>query len=117
MDCAVEESDIRRALDNVAGIVSLNFQLGARTVAIGAPADVVPRAVEAIRAAGYEPGSAPWLTRDRAVWRTVLGVLFLAMITNAFTLLEINPFYEGIVQGVLIVAAIAFDALSRRGSR
>ena len=39
------------------------------------------------------------------------------MITNAFTLLEINPFYEGIVQGVLIVAAIAFDALSRRSSR
>ncbi len=55
MDCAVEESDIRRALDNVVGIKSVNFQLGARTVAINAPADVMPLAVKAIRAAGYEP--------------------------------------------------------------
>ena len=55
MDCAVEESDIRRALDKVSGIRSLNFQLGARTVAINAPADVMPLAIKAIRAAGYEP--------------------------------------------------------------
>ncbi|WP_444815013.1 heavy metal translocating P-type ATPase [Variovorax brevis] len=55
MDCAVEESDIRRALDKVAGIKSLNFQLGARTVAIQAPVEVVALAVAAIRKAGYEP--------------------------------------------------------------
>jgi len=55
MDCAVEESDIRRALDKVAGIKSLNFQLGARTVAIHAPADVMPLAIKAIQRAGYEP--------------------------------------------------------------
>ena len=55
MDCAVEESDIRRALDKVVGIKSLNFQLGARTVAINAPADVLPLAVKAIQSAGYEP--------------------------------------------------------------
>jgi Cd2+/Zn2+-exporting ATPase len=55
MDCAVEESDIRRALDKVPGIKSLNFQLGARTVAINAPADVMPLAIKAIQSAGYEP--------------------------------------------------------------
>ncbi len=55
MDCAVEESDIRRALDKIAGIKGLNFQLGARTVAITAPDDVIPLAVKAIQAAGYEP--------------------------------------------------------------
>ena len=55
MDCAVEESDIRRALDKVTGIKSVNFQLGARTVAINAPADVIPLAVKAIQSAGYEP--------------------------------------------------------------
>lgn len=37
MDCAAEESEIRRALEPVAGIVSLSFQLGARTLAISAP--------------------------------------------------------------------------------
>ncbi len=55
MDCAVEESDIRRALDKVAGIRSLNFQLGSRTVAINAPAEVIPLAIRAIQQAGYEP--------------------------------------------------------------
>lgn len=55
MDCAVEESEIRRALDKVAGIKGLNFQLGARTVAITAPEEVMPLVVKAIQAAGYEP--------------------------------------------------------------
>ncbi len=54
MDCAVEESDIRRTLDKIPGIRSLNFQLGARTLTIQAPEDVVAVAVAAIRKAGYE---------------------------------------------------------------
>ncbi|MEJ8850209.1 heavy metal translocating P-type ATPase [Variovorax rhizosphaerae] len=59
MDCAVEESDIRRALDKVPGIRSLNFQLGARTVAISAPDDVVALAVKAIKSAGYDSAPLP----------------------------------------------------------
>ena len=55
MDCAVEESDIRRALDKVEGIRSLNFQLGDRTVAINAPDEVMPAALAAIKKSGYEP--------------------------------------------------------------
>ncbi|MBU2285189.1 MAG: cation transporter, partial [Gammaproteobacteria bacterium] len=66
MDCAVEESDIRRALDKVAGIKSLNFQLGARTVAINAPADVIPLAVKAIKAAGYEPSPVLAESKDQS---------------------------------------------------
>ena len=55
MDCSAEESDIRRALEPVAGIRSLGFQLGARTLRIDAPAEVIPQALAAIRAAGYQP--------------------------------------------------------------
>jgi Cd2+/Zn2+-exporting ATPase len=55
MDCAGEESEIRRALEPVAGIRSLNFQLGARTLAISAPSPVVTDALAAIRAAGFDP--------------------------------------------------------------
>ena len=55
MDCAVEESDIRRALDKVAGIQGLHFQLGARTLAIRAEAAALPAALEAIRKAGFDP--------------------------------------------------------------
>ncbi|HEX3139163.1 MAG TPA: cation transporter, partial [Rhizobacter sp.] len=55
MDCPVEEGEIRQVLERIAGIRSLSFQLGARTLAINAPADVVPLALEAIRSAGYAP--------------------------------------------------------------
>ena len=54
MDCAAEESDIRRALDAVAGIRSLNFQLMARTLTIDAPGEALGQALEAIGKAGYK---------------------------------------------------------------
>ena len=53
MDCAAEESDIRHALDSVAGIRSLRFQLGQRTLTIDAPAEVIPAAIDAVNRAGY----------------------------------------------------------------
>ena len=44
----------------------------------------------------------------------MLGVLFLAMIGNGFNLLNINPTYQQIIQGAVIVAAVGVDAWSRR---
>ncbi len=55
MDCAAEEGEIRHALANVPGLRSLSFQLGARTLAIDAPAASIPQALEAIRKAGFKP--------------------------------------------------------------
>jgi Zn2+/Cd2+-exporting ATPase len=55
MDCAVEESEIRRALEPVAGINGLNFQLGARTLAITAPENVIAQALTAIQRVGFDP--------------------------------------------------------------
>jgi ribose transport system permease protein len=49
-----------------------------------------------------------------AIWRTVLGVLFLEFIRNGFNLLEVNPYYQDIIRGGIILAAVAIDALSRR---
>lgn len=49
-----------------------------------------------------------------AIWRTIFGVLFLALISNGFNLLSLNPVYQQIVQGAIILAAVATDALSRR---
>ena len=59
MDCAVEESEIRRALEPVAGINGLNFQLGARTLAITAPENVITQALTAIRRVGFDPQPLP----------------------------------------------------------
>lgn len=53
MDCAAEEGEIRHALKDIPGLRSLNFQLGARTIAIDAPAESLPQALEAIRKAGF----------------------------------------------------------------
>lgn len=54
MDCPVEENDIRRVLEPIQGIRSLNFQLVARTLAIDAPDDALQAAVAAIGQAGYK---------------------------------------------------------------
>lgn len=51
---------------------------------------------------------------EGAVWRAVLGVLLLAMIGNGFNLLGINTTYQAIVQGALILIAVAADQLLRR---
>ena len=55
MHSAVEESEIRRALEPVAGINGLNFQMGARTLAITAPENVIAQALTAIRRVGFDP--------------------------------------------------------------
>ncbi|WP_438998038.1 heavy metal translocating P-type ATPase [Variovorax beijingensis] len=55
MDCAVEESEIRRALEPVAGVRALRFRLGERTMAITADDGALPGALDAIRRAGFKP--------------------------------------------------------------
>ncbi len=55
MDCAVEEAEIRRALEPIAGIQALRFQLQARTLAISAQNAALPLALAAIRQAGFDP--------------------------------------------------------------
>jgi ribose transport system permease protein len=51
---------------------------------------------------------------EGAVWRTVLGVLLLALIQNGFNILDVNPVWQGIVQGAIIVTAVAVDTRARR---
>jgi ribose transport system permease protein len=51
---------------------------------------------------------------EGAIWRTVIGVLFIALINNGFTLLGLDPTYEEVVQGTIILLAVALDSWSRR---
>ena len=55
MDCASEEGEIRRALEPLAGMRSLRFQLGARTLIIDADPEDLPQALDAIRKLGFDP--------------------------------------------------------------
>ena len=47
------------------------------------------------------------------VWRTVVGVLFLAMLVNGFNLNGVDPVYQRIVQGLVILLAVGVDSWSR----
>jgi ribose transport system permease protein len=51
---------------------------------------------------------------EGAIWRTVLGLLLLALIRNGFNLLNIDPIFQQIFQGAIILAAVGIDAWARR---
>jgi ribose transport system permease protein len=53
---------------------------------------------------------------EGAIWRTVLGVMFLRLINNGFNLINVSPFYQDVFQGILILFAVALDAMRHRRS-
>src|SRR3984885_3282757 len=63
--------------------------------------------------AGIVVGGTSILGGEGAIWRTVVGVLFIAVIGNGFTLLGWNPLYEQITLGVILLLAVGGDAWSR----
>lgn len=90
MDCAAEEAEIRRAVENVENIRGLRFHLAQRTLAMDGPDAAIDNAVAAIRQAGFEP---ELLTRARGnpvaeaqshgahssmqgLWRLALALVF-----------------------------------------
>jgi ribose transport system permease protein len=76
---------------------------GGLTVALDAVAGIVIGGTSILGGAG-------------AIWRTVLGVLLLAMIGNGFNLLNVNSTYQQIFEGAIILFAVGLDAWSRRTS-
>lgn len=51
---------------------------------------------------------------EGAVWRSVLGILLLTLIGNGFNLMSIDPIYQQVLQGLIILFAVGLDAWSRR---
>ena len=49
-----------------------------------------------------------------AIWRTAVGIAIIATISNGFTLLGLNPFYQSIVKGTVIILAVALEGWTRR---
>jgi ribose transport system permease protein len=48
-----------------------------------------------------------------AIWRTVLGAAFIAFAGNGFDLLGVDPIYQRMIRGGIILAAVWIDARSR----
>jgi ribose transport system permease protein len=63
--------------------------------------------------AGIVVGGTSILGGDGAIWRTVVGTLFIAIIGDGFTLLGWNPLYEQITLGIILLLAVGGDAWSR----
>jgi ribose transport system permease protein len=51
---------------------------------------------------------------DGAIWRTAVGVFILALISNGFNLLGVDPIYQQVVSGSLILIAVGLDAWVRQ---
>lgn len=99
---------ISGACAGLAGVISASrVQTGQANAGMGLELSVI---------AAIVIGGTSILGGQGAVWRSVLGVLLLAMIGNGFNLLNINPIYQQIVQGGIILIAVAVDAWSRRAN-
>ncbi|MGV2109507.1 ABC transporter permease [Agrobacterium vitis] len=49
-----------------------------------------------------------------AIWRSIAGVLLMALIGNGFNILNVNPFFKDLTTGVIIVIAVALAASNSR---
>lgn len=48
-----------------------------------------------------------------AIWRTIVGVFFIAFLGNGFNLNGIDPVIQRIIEGLVILAAVGLDAWTR----
>lgn len=58
-------------------------------------------------------GGTSILGGEGAIWRSLIGVLILGLISNGFNLLGWNPTYKQVIEGVLILFAVTLDQFLR----
>ena len=90
----------------MAGII-ITARFGSSSVTIGGDT-----AMDAITACII--GGASLSGGKGSVWGSVLGALFLAMLSTALNLLSVNIYWQNFVTGVILIGAILFDALSEK---
>lgn len=49
-----------------------------------------------------------------AVWRSLAGVFLLALISNGFNILNVDPFFRELTTGLIILAAVGISAIGQR---
>jgi len=64
--------------------------------------------------AGIVVGGTSIVGGEGSVTRTVLGVLFIAMVANGFNLLQFNAFLIPLVTGLILIVAVALDVRLRQ---
>ncbi|WP_232829491.1 ABC transporter permease [Tropicimonas sp. IMCC34043] len=59
-------------------------------------------------------GGTSLLGGEGAIWRTAIGLLIIATLTNVFDSLAINTNVQQVVKGIIVIAAVALDIYARR---
>ncbi len=50
---------------------------------------------------------------EGTIWRTIFGAFFIALLGNGFNLHQIDPIFQRIVQGAVILGAVSIDSWAR----
>lgn len=93
-------------LCGLAGIV-LNARLGAALPTAGSGYEM-----DAI--GGVVIGGASLAGGEGSIFGTLLGVLIVGVLNNGMNLLNINPFYQQVVKGLVILIAVLVDQIKKR---
>jgi ribose transport system permease protein len=94
-------------LAGIAGLI-IGSQYGAASISFGQNAELRTIAATAIGGASLSGGTG-------TVFGTVLGVLFLAMIYNAFNMTGVNTYWQDVAIGaMLLIAVFLGEYLKRR---
>jgi len=67
--------------------------------------------------AGIVVGGTSIAGGEGSVWRTAIGVLFIALIGNGIDLLGVDPLYQQIVLGLILLIAVGLDSFARQRRR
>jgi len=62
-------------------------------------------------------GGASLAGGEGTILGSLLGVLLMGLINNGLVLLNVSIYWQGIVSGLILIAAVSFDTLSRRGKK
>lgn len=52
-----------------------------------------------------------------AIWRTLVGVFLLQLVSNGFNLMGVDPTYQRVFTGVIILVAVSWDVWMRRNTQ
>jgi ribose transport system permease protein len=80
----------------------------------GSASNVLGQNLALLAIAGVALGGTSIFGGVGSVWRTIVGVFILGMITNGFNLLGVAEYWQDVVRGGLIIAAVAVGSMIER---
>jgi D-xylose transport system permease protein len=87
------------------------------TARVGSATSDAGRLMELDAIAAAVIGGASLLGGRGTVWGALLGALVMASLDNGMSLMNTEPFWQPILKGAILVAAVAADMAGRRGTR